>query len=190
FFDSKGSLVAPVGIALTPRNYRFGRGLFVASKDKVSLIVDTDGDDKADKETVVATGWPGTFHQVGALGVALADDGSVYFGLGTRNFANPLEIDKEGKSSYTLKDERGTIMRIAPDLSHREIVCTGIRFSVGLSFNHNGDLFATDQEGATWMANGNPFDELLHIQPGRHYGFPPRHPKYLPNVIDEPSVFD
>src|SRR5439155_25251143 len=37
---------------------------------------------------------------------------------------------------------------------------------------------------------GNPFDELLHIQPGRHYGFPPRHPKYLPNVIDEPSTFD
>src|SRR5262249_48955862 len=26
--------------------------------------------------------------------------------------------------------------------------------------------------------------------PGRHYGFPPRHPKHLPNVIDEPSTFD
>ena len=35
-----------------------------------------------------------------------------------------------------------------------------------------------------------PFDELLYIQRGRHYGFPPRHPKYLPNVIDEPSAFD
>src|SRR5207244_12989545 len=45
-------------------------------------------------------------------------------------------------------------------------------------------------EGATWLPNGNPFDELLHIQPGRHYGFPPRHPTYLPDVIDEPSVFD
>src|SRR6185437_5292642 len=56
--------------------------------------------------------------------------------------------------------------------------------------NAAGDLFCTDQEGATWLPNGNPFDELLHIQRGRHYGFPPRHPKHLPNVIDEPSVFD
>jgi hypothetical protein len=38
------------------------------------------------------------------------------------------------------------------------------------------------------MPNGNPLDELLHIQPGKHYGFPPRHPKHLPNVIDEPPT--
>src|SRR2546428_1506468 len=86
--------------------------------------------------------------------------------------------------------ERGTIQRVSPDFSKCETVCTGIRFAVGLAFNRYGDLFCTDQEGATWVPNGNPFDELLHIQPGRHYGFPPRHPKHLPNVIDEPSVFD
>jgi putative heme-binding domain-containing protein len=59
-----------------------------------------------------------------------------------------------------------------------------------MAFNAAGDLFCSEQEGATWLPNGNPFDELLHIQPGRHYGFPPRHPKYLPDVIDEPSTFD
>src|SRR5262249_31774710 len=61
---------------------------------------------------------------------------------------------------------------------------------VGLAFNREHDLFATDQEGATWLPNGNPLDELLHIKPGRHYGFPPRHPRHLPDVIDEPSTFD
>src|SRR5690606_30486814 len=35
-----------------------------------------------------------------------------------------------------------------------------------------------------------PFDELLHIEKGRHYGFPPRHPKHLPNVIDVPAVME
>jgi putative heme-binding domain-containing protein len=59
-----------------------------------------------------------------------------------------------------------------------------------MAFNALGDLFCTDQEGATWLPNGNPLDELLQIEPGRHYGFPPRHPKHLPEVIDEPSVFD
>ena len=125
-----------------------------------------------------------------ALGVALDKDGSVYFGLGTADYTNAYLIDKEGQAHYDLKSERGTILKVSPDFSKREIVCTGIRFPVGLAFNRDGDLFATDQEGATWLPNGNPFDELLHIEPGRHYGFPPRHPKHLPNVIDEPSVFD
>src|SRR5690606_38855442 len=36
----------------------------------------------------------------------------------------------------------------------------------------------------------NPLDELLHIQRGKHYGFPPRHPKHLPDVRDEPPVME
>ncbi len=190
FFDGTKALRGPIGIELTPKGYPHGSGLFVASKGKVSLIVDADGDDKADKEIVVATGWQEIPQNVDALGVALGKDGSVYFGLGTANYANGYLIDKDGKSHFDLKSERGTIQRIFPDLKRRETVCTGIRFPVALAFNRHGDLFASEQEGATWLPNGNPFDELLHIEPKRHYGFPPRHPKHLPNVVDEPSVFD
>ncbi|HZU37777.1 MAG TPA: hypothetical protein VFA18_17790, partial [Gemmataceae bacterium] len=123
-------------------------------------------------------------------GVALDRTGDIYFGLGTTDYTNPYLLDRQGRAHYDLRSERGTILKVSPDFKHREIVATGIRFSVGLAFNSRGDLFATDQEGATWLANGNPLDELLHIEPGRHYGFPPRHPRHLPGVIDEPSVFD
>lgn len=190
FWANAGSLVAPIGMALTPAGYRLGEGVFVASKGKVSLIVDTDRDGKAEKEIIVARGWKELPHGVDALGVALDAEGRVYFGLGTTDFTNAYVLDPKGRASYSLKDEHGTIQRVAPDFQGREIVATGIRFPVALAFNRRGDLFATDQEGATWLANGNPFDELLHIQPGRHYGFPPRHPTHLPSVIDEPSVFD
>ena len=186
----QGRPARPIGMALTPPGYPRGEGVFVASKGKVSLIVDTDGDGKADKEIVVADGWKELPHGVDALGVALDKDGNVYFGLGTADYTNAYLIDKAGQGHYDLKSEHGTILKVSPDFTKREIVATGIRFPVGLAFNRDGDLFATDQEGATWLANGNPFDELLHIQPGRHYGFPPRHPKHLPDVIDEPSVFD
>ena len=125
-----------------------------------------------------------------AVGCALDKDGNIYFALGTANYANGYLLDADGKSQFDLKSERGTVLKVAPDFSKREIVCTGVRFPVAMAFNKLGDLFCTDQEGATWLPNGNPFDELLHIQPGRHYGFPPRHPKHLPNVFDEPSVFD
>ncbi|HEV3263555.1 MAG TPA: ThuA domain-containing protein [Gemmataceae bacterium] len=190
FWENKGQLRAPIGMALTPPGYKLGTGVFVACKGKLSLLLDTKNRGKADKEVVVATGWKELPHGVDALGVALDRDGNIYFGLGTADYTNPYLLDKDGKAHYDLKSERGTILKVSPDFGKREIVCTGIRFSVGLGMNRRGDLFATDQEGATWLANGNPLDELLHIQPGRHYGFPPRHPRHLPGVIDEPSNFD
>ncbi len=190
FWEKPGSLVAPIGMALTPPGNPRGDGVFVASKGKVSLILDVDRDGKADREVIVARGWTELPHGVDALGVALDAAGNVYFGLGTTDYTNAYRVDATGRAAYDLKDEHGTIQKVSPDLRRREIVATGIRFPVALAFNRLGDLFATDQEGATWLPNGNPFDELLHIQPGRHYGFPPRHPKHLPAVIDEPSVFD
>jgi putative heme-binding domain-containing protein len=188
--NADGSLRAPIGMALTPPGYKHGNGVFVACKSKLTLLVDSKGTGKADKEIMVASGWKELQHGVDALGVAMDRDGNLYFGLGTADFTNAYQVDRSGKAHYDLASERGTILKVSPDFKTRSIVCTGIRFPVGLAFNRYGDLFATDQEGATWLPNGNPFDELLHIQPGRHYGFPPRHPKHLPGVIDEPSVFD
>lgn len=195
FFENKGQISSPIGAALTPADYKLdGKavfGVFVAGKGKVSLIVDRDGDDKADEEVVVATGWTPLQHSVDALGLAIdPKDHSIYFGLGTTDFTNAYLVGEDGRAKYSLESERGTILRVAPDFKSREVVCTGVRFAIGMAFDKHGELFITDQEGATWLPNGNPFDELLHIQKGRHYGFPPRHPKHLPNVIDEPSVFD
>jgi putative heme-binding domain-containing protein len=190
FWENKGRLRGPIGMTLTPPGYARGSGLFVASKGKVSLIVDMNGDDRADREIIVAQGWQELPVAVDALGVALAQDGSIYFGLGTGDYTNAYRVDDQGKAHYDLKQERGAILKVSPDFLRREVIATGIRFPVGLAINRMGDLFATDQEGATWLANGNPFDELLHIRPGRHYGFPPRHSRYLPGVIDEPSTFD
>src|ERR1043166_8196743 len=190
-FWTNGTLRAPIGLALTPPDYPRGRGVFVPSKGKLSLIVDTNNDDKADQEIVIAKGWTELPHGVDTLGAAMDKDGSIYFGLGTANFTDAYLVDpKTHQAAYSLQSERGTILKVSSDFSRREIFCTGIRFSVGLAFNVAGDLFCTDQEGATWLPNGNPFDELLFVERGRHYGFPPRHPKYLQNVIDEPSVFD
>jgi putative heme-binding domain-containing protein len=191
FNDNKSGLRAPIGMDLTPPGYEHGNGLFVVSKTNVMLIVDTDGDNRADKEIEVAGGWKESFHQVDGLGAAFnRKTGSVYYGRGTMNFTDPLLRDKDGHAQYKLTDESSAILRVSPDFKSREIVATGIRFPVALRFNKAGDLFATDQEGATWVPNGNPLDELLHIQPGRHYGFPARHPAHLPDVIDEPSTFD
>lgn len=190
WWEGRGSLRGPIGMALVPPGSPLGDAVVVASKGKLSAISDKDGDGVAETETVLAKGWKEITQAVDTLGVARDRDGNWYFGLGTADYTNGHLVGPDGKSKFDLKSERGTILKLSPDFSKREIVCTGIRFPVGLAINSAGDLFATDQEGATWLPNGNPFDELLHIQPGRHYGFPPRHPRHLPGVIDEPSVFD
>ncbi len=202
FFENKGRLRGPIGMAVIPPGHALlaggasnaqnpGRGLIVASKGKVSAILDLDGDDVAEQERIIADGWVEIPQNVDAIGVAIHPvDGSIYFGLGVKDYNQAYQLDQDGKSQFDLRTERGTIQRIAPDLSSRKTVCTGIRFTIGLGFDEHYELFATEQEGATWLPNGNPFDELLHIQPARHYGFPPRHPKHLPNVFDEPSLFD
>lgn len=173
-------------------------GLYLASRHQVMrLRIPATGkrDSLADVD-VVASGWAppdalsATSRYLDVYGLALDREGNVFFGIGAADIRNAYRLDAGTKASkYSRTWDRGTIQVAAPG-GPRQIVATGLRFTVSLAFNAAGDLFATDQEGATWLYNGNPFDELLHIQRGRHYGFPPRHPVHLPDVIDEPSVFD
>ncbi|MCR9291680.1 MAG: ThuA domain-containing protein [bacterium] len=201
FFSNQAALRGPIGMAVIPDGHHLLTsrtsanpdlcwGVVVASKGKVSAIIDDDGDDQADQEQVIASGWKEIPQNVDAVGIAFDQQGSIYFGLGTAAYNNAYLLDEEGRSRFDLASERGTIQRISADLSQRETICTGIRFPIGMDFDAHGELFVTDQEGATWLPNGNPFDELLHIRRHKHYGFPPRHPRYLPQVFDQPSTFD
>lgn len=186
FWSKPGDLLTPVGILPTED------GVYVAARGKIALLKDTDNDGRADQSETVVSGWVQEVNNSDtrndAAGLAIDHDGNLYFSLGCMSYSEAWLLDSEGQSQYNRKSERGTILKVSRDRKQREIVATGLRFVVGLNYNKHGDLFATDQEGDTWFPGGNPRDELLHIQSGRHYGFPFRHPQYLPEVIDEPYV--
>ena len=193
--------------------------LYVSSKGKVSRLVARHVNGKAEKEEVLASGWPSTdvgSGGVDATAVTLDDEGNVYFGLLVADYSNAYRLRKwselkpeqqedwkqrhaqsaalgepkpgETVSIYDLKSLRGTIQKWNRKTGQLETLATGIRVPYGLQFNEAGDLFNTDQEGETWMPNGNPLDELNHIQTGRNYGFPPAHPQWLPGLVSEPPV--
>ena len=178
-------------MALTPQDYHGGEGVFVASKGKVSLIVDVDRDGKADKEIIVAQGWKELPHGVDALGVALDSGRERLLRAGNDRLHQRLSNRRRRPGGVRPEERaRHDPARLARFPASARSSPRAFAFRSRWPSTAHGDLFATDQEGATWLANGNPFDELLHIQPNRHYGFPPRHPRHLPSVIDEPSVFD
>ena len=185
-FWDKPTLKSPIAMALAPE------GLYVTSIGKISLFKDANQDNRSDEEEIVVTGWekPDNYSGgVDALGLARASDGSLYFTLGCYDFTNAYRL-RDGKSHYRTGSERGAVIKVSPDRKRRETVCTGVRFGIALAINKDGDLFATDQEGETWLPGGNPLDELLHIQPGKHYGFPPKHAQHLPDVTDEPATVE
>lgn len=178
----------------------------VVLTDEIVRFRDTNGDGVPDKrETIikdfddpvlVAAKYLNHRRVDSSMALAHGPDGSWYVTMGNAGYNNPYWHDKiskegvtEGSPHYSTQQRRGCLLRITPD-GKVEQLNSGLRYIMSLQFNKNGDLFGTDQEGATWCPNGNPFDELLHLQAGRHYGFPPRHPKYLADVADEPSIWN
>ncbi|MGB8170761.1 MAG: c-type cytochrome [Chthoniobacteraceae bacterium] len=185
-------------------NYPLGMAVkdgepYAVLTDEVVRWRDTNGDGVPDLRETVVKGFdnpelmkaPYLNHRRvdSSMALAIAPDGAIFVTMGNAGYNNAYWHDKQGVAHYSPDQRRGCLLRFGSD-GKAEQLSSGLRYIMALQFNKHGDLFGTDQEGATWVPNGNPLDELLHIEPSRHYGFPPRHPRWLPGVIDEPSVVD
>lgn len=149
-----GGFDFPLGIAWR------GSALYVASKGKVSIVRDTDGDGRGDQVEDIITGLPAQIyveHQNN--GIAFGPDGRLYFGVGATSDA--------AEEKYALAS---TILSANPDGSDLTVYARGLRNPYDLAFNAQGDLFATDNGPAG--LDPAPDDELNYIVEGGHYGFP------------------
>lgn len=192
-FSSNPSPNFPLGIAV-----KDGEPYFVLTSEVIRFR-DLDGDGVPETREVFAKGFdvpalaraPYLLHRRvdSAIGLAFGPDEALYLTFGGAAYRNPYWQDDKNVYHYSTSQRRGCLLRITP-AGKVEQLASGLRYVMSLQWNRQGDLFATDQEGATWVPNGNPLDELLHLEAGRHYGFPPHHPQHLPDAVDEPSVWD
>ena len=158
-------LAAPFGVLPD------GDSLLVAHKPEILRLTDTDGDGKADKRTVVSTGWgySDNYHDW-TCGLVRDSKGNIYFGLGS-DYSQPKR--PKDRSLW-----RGAVLRLTPDMK-TEPVSWSFRYPVGFAVDKQDRVFATDNQGVQ-----NTYNEVNHIQMGKHYGVPSRHE---PNP-DEPET--
>jgi len=152
-----------MGLAIAPKGYPRGDGVFVATVGHVYFIPEKNG--KGEKEITVASGWPAPQIVTGGvsdcLGVALDREGGVWFGLGTSDFTRPYLPDpKTGAMTYTIPTERGTIQHVTPDFQTRTTVCTGIRFPVGLAGQVSTGFGKPGSVWRMWKIFPRPFGPL------------------------------
>ena len=161
-------LSSPFGVVVD------GNDILVAHKPELVRLKDTDGDDYADRAEVVSSGWGVTsdYHDW-MVGPVPAKEGGYYLALSCQ----------QDKRSPAAAVGRGKLLLSTPDRGF-EIVTSGLRFPMGLTANQAGDLFATDNQGVT-----NPFNELNHLRPGKHFGFFSAVEQRSPNqVVEVPAI--
>ncbi len=123
------------------------RGVYVASKGKISLIKDTQGAGVADTEEVIATGWKEAFTAVDATGIALDKAGNVCFGLGCADFSNAYQLDKAKKAHYDINSSQGTIQKLSADHKTRVTWRPGCGLRLGWRLTGMGICFGRIRKG-------------------------------------------
>ena len=143
--------------------------VLVMARDRILRLHDLNDDGEAD--------WYETF---------LADD-DVSRGFHAFNF--DLNTDSAGNlyyvkpGQYTDYKLGGAVIKVAPDGSRSERVCTGFRVPNGMSIGPDDAIYVTDNQG-NWM----PAGKISKIRPGGFYGYGGHLPK-RPKTFDHPMIW-
>lgn len=138
-----------------------GDTVYIGAAQQIRAFLDANGDGKADESWVVFDQIPESGHPYEwTSGLTIGPDGWLYCALTTDSWNAAPSPDANGY--------RGSILRISTDGNNVERIATGIRSVYGISFNEQGDLFFTDNEGG-----GNPNEELNLLVRNAFYGHNP-----------------
>jgi glucose/arabinose dehydrogenase len=145
--------------------------MFLTQRPEFSKLTDTNGDLKADRFETINDEWGinGDYHEY-AFGTKPDKDGNVWIVL--------CLTGSGGASS----EFRGWCVRITPE-GKMIPTTSGIRSPGGIGFNHEGEVFYTDNQG---LWNGT--SHLKHLVPGKFVGNPTGNKFYAlaPNMGKQP----
>ncbi|VAX41147.1 hypothetical protein MNBD_PLANCTO02-3218 [hydrothermal vent metagenome] len=151
-----------------------GTKVYVGSGSDLLVIEDTNGDDKADKRSVLLTGFRGVDSDHGLHGMTLGPDGKLYFTVGDGRYgtdrkerAKGFTFDVTDKSGRRLQNNKdGTTLRVNRNGTQFELLSTGQRNNYETSVNSFGNVFTSDNDD-----DGNRGCRMIWVMNGAHYGY-------------------
>ncbi|TWT80244.1 Cytochrome c [Planctomycetes bacterium CA13] len=130
--------------------------IYVCCKDRIVRLHDLNGDDEADfYESFSADTDVSSFFHAFNFGLERDSAGNFYYA-------------KSGQ--YTDYELPGSVIRVSPDGTTREVVCTGFRTPNGIGMFPNDRLTVSDNQG-NWM----PASKINLVKQGGFYGYVQTH---------------
>jgi len=183
----------PLGLVVEDENT-----VVVMQRPELTRISDTDGDGAADLFETLSDdfGMSGNYHEF-AFGPAVDRDGNYYVALNVASnkagmwketrgeeleLGLPLdqfrlepkawtEIKKQAGRMFSRVAYRGWVLKIDGKTGETTPLASGFRSPNGISFDADGRLFVSDNQG-DWVGTS----KLFHVEEGKFYG----HPASLP----------
>ncbi len=177
----------PMGLAVEEMYDKAGKyqgaRVYLGNSPDILVFEDLDGDDKADKRSVLLTGFGGIDSDHGVHGMTLGLDGKLYFTHGdgccsfeakdgshkSRNFD---VTDKSGR--HVSSSDRANTLRVNRDGTEFEILADRQRNNYETSLNAFGNAFTSDNDD-----DGNRGCRVIWVMDGGSYGYQtpgsPRH---------------
>jgi putative membrane-bound dehydrogenase-like protein len=148
-------LVFPMGLV-----WRDGK-LYVADPPDLITLEDTDGDGKADRRSVILSGF-GHLDNGSLHGLTFGPDGLLYMTMGS-----PDGYRIKRRDGVVVHGKTGALLRCRPDGSDPEVLCRGFENLVEIVFTPRGDMIGTDN----WFQrpSGGLRDALVHLVDGGLY---------------------
>lgn len=140
--------------------------LYVATRDSIRRIRDTDGDDRGDaEEVIVRLETEADYPHNGLCGLAFDPAGQLTFGLG-ENFGEAYTVIGADGSSLSGGGEGGNIYRCTADGGNLHWIATGFWNPFGLAYDPIGRLLAVGND-----PDARPPCRILHVVETGDYGF-------------------
>ncbi len=139
--------------------------VYLAERDRIIRIKDSDGDGKADvEEDVVSLETEADYPHNGLEGLAWHPGGELVFGLG-ENYAKPWILTGPGGIVISGTGEGG-IFRCSPDGSNLRRIARGFWNPFGICVRVDGEIFAAENDPGE-----RPPCRLLHVVQDGDYGY-------------------
>ena len=160
-----------------------GARVYVGNSPDILVFEDTDGDDKADRRSVLLTGFGGVDSDHGVHGMTLGLDGKLYFTHGdgccsyeakdgSHNARNFDVVDASGR--HVSSSNLANTLRVNRDGTEFEILADRQRNNYEASLNAFGNAFVSDNDD-----DGNRGSRVIWVMDGGSYGYrtpgSPRH---------------